>query len=98
METNGKKYTIAYFPQPYINLMVEIDHPAHANLKAQLRILAARHEGKQNLGTYLKEIALHCNIIVEGLLTEEDQLRLMDILTDSLRKKRTLILNSSLLH
>lgn len=73
-----------YFPDSFIALREEIQH--HPDL---LTILTVQKE--QDFHVHLAEIAAYCSVVLDGLYTHEDQIKLCDILVNKLKAKRVII-------
>lgn len=74
---------LEYFPEPLLQLREEIEH--HPDLKV---ILLAQQES--DIYVQLAEIALYCGILLNATYSREDVLKLCEIMTAHLYKKRAI--------
>lgn len=77
---------ITYFEPELLALQEEIINPAHTPLQ-----LLLNKQAGQDLYVILAEVATYCGIILDGMYTNADMLKLCDVLTRKLYEKRTSI-------
>lgn len=83
--TSNPNLKYEFFPEALTALRVEIDnHPA------LLKILAAQED--KDVYIQISEIAAYCGIILEGVYTRDDVIRLADKLVWELKKKSSILI------
>lgn len=75
---------ITYFEPELLALQEEVANPAHTPLQLLLGKVA-----HQELYMVLAEVATYCGIILDGMYTNADIIKLCEVLTRKLYEKRT---------
>jgi len=78
MSKAGVKRTLAYFPDGKVSMLLECNR--HPVLKAQLLELGSKED---EWSEWLAEIAAYCNVMMDGVYSDED----LEILYPQLTKR-----------
>ena len=74
-----------YFPQEYIELQKELATGYHPQLE---KILTINGGTSEDIDLKIAQIAAYCEVMLDGVYTLEERMRLCDILRKKLIEKR----------